>query len=308
VHRAAVLDRSGALADAEREASRACTELLSSHVPNAAAAFAEVGDIRRRLGDLGRAEEAFARSEELAGRPCAGTALLRLAQGRVDEASRIISGCVAELSPNRLARARVLPVAAQIAIAAGDTAAAKAVVTELDAIADAFETTELRAVSMVARGRLQVAEANPSAAVGTLHRALTLWQQLGVPYEVATTRTVLALAQRDAGDAAGAKASFASARALFEEIGVRLDEADASEPRPLPAGLTEREAEVLRLVATGLSNKDVAAQLHLSAKTVSRHVSNIFAKLGVSSRVAATAFAFAHDIADPQREVVIRKR
>lgn len=103
VHRAAVLDRAGELADAEREASRACDELMGSHVPNAAAAFAEVGDIRRRLGDLAGADEAFARAEELSGRTCVGTALLRLAQGRTDDAARVIAGCVADQSPNPLA-------------------------------------------------------------------------------------------------------------------------------------------------------------------------------------------------------------
>ncbi|MEY2398103.1 MAG: hypothetical protein QOJ00_1277 [Actinomycetota bacterium] len=297
VHRAAVLDRSGALADAEREASQACNELVGSHIPNAAAAFAEVGDIRRRLGDLVRAEEAFSRAEALGGRVCTGTAMLRLSQNRIDEASRIIAGCVAELSPNRLARARVLPIAAQIAIAAGDLDLAKVHVTELDAIGDAFEMPYLRAVAMLARGRLQLAEGDPITAQATLHRAHALWRELGVPYEAATANTVLAVAQRDAGDEAGAQASFAAARALFKDIGVSLDARDTT--AQLPAGLSQREAEVLRWVAKGLSNKEVATQLHLSAKTVSRHVSNIFTKVGVSSRVAASAFAFANDIADP---------
>ena len=129
-----------------RRAGRA-TELLGSHLPNAAAAFAEVGDIRRRLGDLERAEEAFARAEELSGRPCAGTALLRLAQGRVEAAARIIAGCMAEQSPNRLARARLLPVAVQIAVAAGDLEGAEASVDELEAIAAAFDTPMLHAMA-----------------------------------------------------------------------------------------------------------------------------------------------------------------
>jgi len=301
VHRAGVLDRGGALADAEREASQACDELVSSHIPNAAAAFAEVGDIRRRLGDLVRAEEAFARAEELGGRVCSGTAMLRLSQNRVDEAARMIAGCVAELSPNRLARARVLPVAVQIAIAAGDLDLARLHVTELDAIADVFDTAHLRAVAMLARGRLQLADGDPITALATLHRANALWHELGVPYEAATAKTVLALAQRDAGDTAGSQESFAAARALFEDIGVRLDEREVRRgAAALPAGLSEREAEVLRLVASGLSNKEVAARLHLSAKTVSRHVSNIFTKVGVSSRVAASAFAFTHKLVDPQ--------
>jgi DNA-binding NarL/FixJ family response regulator len=146
---------------------------------------------------------------------------------------------------------------------------------------------------------LQLAEGDAVTAQATLHRAHALWHELGVPYEAATAKTVLAVAQRDAGDSDGARESFAAARTLFEEIGVRLDERADATASPLPAGLSEREAEVLRLVASGLSNKEVAAALHLSAKTVSRHVSNIFAKLGVSSRVAASAFAYAHNLADP---------
>ena len=268
-------------------------------MPNAAAAFAEVGDIRRRLGDLRRAEEAFARAEELSGRTCVGTAVLRLAQGRVSDAARIIAGCLAEESPNRLARARLLPAAAQIAIAAGDLEGAGAAVRELEAIADAFDTPMLRAVTALARGRLQLAEQDPAAACATLREALRRWQELSVPYEVATARTLLAQALRDSGDERGARESFATARAMFDQIGVRLDErgVDSAGQPSLPAGLTEREAEVLRLVAAGLANKEIAAELHLSAKTVSRHLSNIFTKVGVSSRAGATAFAFEHHLA-----------
>jgi len=125
------------------------------------------------------------------------------------------------------------------------------------------------------------------------------WQELEVPYEVATARTVLAQALRDAGDEDGAQESFAAARSLFDQIGARLDArgVDHDDAPPLPAGLTAREAEVLRLLATGLSNKEIAATLHLSVKTVSRHLSNIFTKIGVSSRAAATAFAFEHRLA-----------
>ncbi len=299
VHRAAVLDRAGDLADAEREASQACVELVGSHLPNAAAAFAEVGDIRRRLGDLDRAEEAFARAEELSGRTCVGTALLRLAQGRTDEAARIIAGCVAEQSPNPLSRARLLPVAAQIAIAVGDLATAETNVRELESVADVFATPFLLATAGLARGRMQLAAEEPEAACATLREALRLWQEMETPYEVATTKTVLAQALRDAGDEQGARESFAAARALFDHIGVHLGAHTLEEAaqRRLPGGLTERECEVLGLVAGGMANKEIAAALHLSAKTVSRHLSNIFTKIGVTSRTAAAAFAFEHHLA-----------
>jgi ATP/maltotriose-dependent transcriptional regulator MalT len=298
IHHAVVLDRRGALVDAERQLSQACDELLDSHLANAAAAFAEVGDIRRRLGDLERAEAAFARAEELSGRACTGTALLRLAQGRVEDAARIIAGCMADHSPNRLARARTLPAAAQIAVATGDLAGADSTVRELEATAVDFDTPMLHAMAALARGRVQLASGDAGAAASTLRVALARWQELEVPYEVATTRTVLAEALRSAGDEAGARASFAAARELFDQLGARLDAGGAgfAPAERLPAGLTGREAEVLRLIARGLSNKEIAATLHLSVKTVSRHLSNIFTKIGVSSRAAATAFAFEREL------------
>jgi DNA-binding NarL/FixJ family response regulator len=299
VHRATLLGLRGDLLDAEAEATRACAELLDGHLPNVASAFAEVGDIRRRLGDLDGAEVALARAEELRGRPCAGTALLRLAQGRADEATRIIGTCLADRSASRLARARVLPAAAQIAIGAGDLLFAEECVEELEQIADAFDLAFLRAAAASARGRLLLAEGEPRAACALLHDALRRWQELAVPYEAATARTLLGQAQRDSGDEDGAHASFATARAEFDAMGAAptaaaLDPARVLPPRP--GGLTAREVEVLGLVALGWSNKDIARELGLSVKTVSRHLSNIFTKIDVASRSAATAFAFEHRI------------
>ncbi len=298
VHRAVVLDRQGALEDAEREAVRACAELADSHLPNAVAAYAEVGDIRRRLGEMERAEEAFVRAEELAGRPCAASALLRLAQGRREEARRIITSCLAEEPPNRLSRARLLPAFVQIAVAAPDLAAADTGVRELEGIASRFDAPMLYALAALARGRLQLAEGDPNNASATLHRAVRQWEELQVPYEVATALTLLGQAQGDAGHDAAAKESFARARALFEQVGARLDAADIDPTARArrPVGLTEREVQVLCLIARGQSNKEIAAALHLSAKTVSRHLTNIFNKIGVTSRAAATAFAFEHDL------------
>jgi ATP/maltotriose-dependent transcriptional regulator MalT len=270
-------------------------ELVDRHRASAASAYAEVGDIRRRLGELDRAEEAFARAEELSGGACMGTALLRLAQGRVDAAVRIITGCMAGQSPNPLGRARGLPAHAQILIAAGDLDGARVSVEELEATAASFGTAQLHAMAALARGRLQLAEGQAGAAATTLREAVRRWTELEVPYEVATARTLLAQALRDSGDEDGARECFAVARALFDQVGARLEIEDGP-GEVLPNGLTAREAEVLRLIATGLSNKDIAAALHLSVKTVSRHLSNIFTKIGVSSRAAATAFAFEHEL------------
>jgi DNA-binding CsgD family transcriptional regulator len=301
VHRAVVLKRGGALAEAEQEALRAGAELSTRHVGNSAAAYAEVGDIRRRLGDLDQAEEAFQRAQQMCGQACSERALLRLAQGRVSAALTIAAECLRSTSPGSLARARVLPIFVQVSIAAGDVDAAATAVAELAEIVATFDTSFLAATLATTRGRFELASADP-AAVASLHAAVDAWQALGVPYEVATARTLLGQALREAGDEPGARAAFAAAAQQFDAIGARLDARlvyDGAQPA-LPAGLTEREAEVLRLLAAGLTNNDIAAQLHLSAKTVSRHLSNIFTKIGVTSRTGAAAFAFEHELATPR--------
>ncbi len=296
LHRAIVLKRRGVLDTAEEEAARACEELRESHVANSAVAWAEVGDIRRRLGQLDQAEGAFAQSQEVSGAPCGGLALLRLVQGRTEEAMTIITGCVAQQS-NPLGRAGLLAMLVQIAIGAGDLDAAHRALAELEMTVASFGTPSLVATEQSTRGRLMLADGDPAATV-TLRQAVESWHGLGVPYEEATARTLLGQALRAAGDEAGATASFDAATRLFDQIGARLDVREAlGDSKPtLPAGLTEREAEVLRLVAAGLTNNEIATELFLSPKTVSRHLSNIFTKIGVSSRASATAFAVEHHL------------
>lgn len=298
VHHATTLQWRGQWAEAEREATRACDELADINLPNAAAAWAEIGDIRRRLGDLGAAEAAFLHADRLCGQPRAGLALLRLAQGRPDVATTIITDALENAGWNRLARAKLLSARAHIAIAAGDPSTATAAVDELEKIADDFSSAGLQAAAVSARGRAQLAERDP-AACATLRSAVARWTELGVPYEIATARTLLGQACRDVGDAMGAASAFDAGRQLFDDLGVRLDARETrtlGNPSPLPGGLTSREAEVLRLVAAGHTNKEVAAALFLSDKTIARHLSNIFTKAGVSTRSAATAFAFEHDM------------
>ena len=303
VHRASALVWRGRLTLAEVEAEKACVELAGIHLPNAATAFAEVGDIRRRLGDLAGSEDAFARAEELCGRSCSGLALLRLAQGRVDAAIRVIDDCLHDTTWNRLARARVLPAHVQISIAAGALDTAKASADELDGIAADYDTPVLRATALTTRGRVLLAERQHRVAVTHLRDALSQWKSLDVPYEAATTGTLLGHALRESGDDEGANSAFKAAEAIFEQMGARLEarhtreSQTGSSTRSAPCGLSAREVEVLRLVAAGNANKTIASELFLSEKTVSRHVSNIFAKIGVSSRASATAFAFEHGLA-----------
>jgi ATP/maltotriose-dependent transcriptional regulator MalT len=300
IHRAVVLDRRGALADAEREATRACTELVDIHLPDAATAFAHAGDVRRRLGDFEGAEEAFARAEELSGGPCCGLARLRLAQGHVATAMRVIRRCVDEQQgASPFARLQSLPAFVEIAVASGDLDAATAALAELESIAADIDTEVAHALVLTARGQLQRVQGDPRGACNTLRTALAAWHELGVPYEAATTRALLAAALRDAGEEQAAEATLAAAREQFDEMGARFDTGRARQnpdAGTLPAGLTHRELDVLRLVAAGRTNKEIAAKLHISGKTVSRHLDNIFTKLGVSSRTAATAFAYEQDL------------
>jgi DNA-binding NarL/FixJ family response regulator len=306
VHHAALLQLRGDWDAAEREARQACAELDGFHVPNVAAGYIEIGEIRRRLGDLEGAEEAFARAEELCGQQSAGLALVRLAQRRVDAASAIITRMLAEHTWNRLARGKLLPAQIQIAVAAGDLTVAAEAADELEAIASEYASQALLAASLSSRARLQLAQGDPSGACATLREALQQWQQLEVPYEVATVRLLLGQACRNCGDEDGASRSLASAAAIFDRLGAALDSrhirnlTSSSGSSPvLPGGITAREAEVLSLVAAGRTNKEVACALHLSERTVGRHLSNIFTKIGVTSRTAAAAFAYEHDLAQP---------
>jgi DNA-binding CsgD family transcriptional regulator len=297
VHHAALLTLRGQWDAAEREAKRACEDLGDFHLGNAAMGFTEIGDIRRRLGDFDAAEEAFARAEELTGGQSAGLALLRLAQRRIDAATTIITQLLADNAWNRLERGRLLPARVQIAVAAGDVGAAAEAVAELSQIAADFDSALFTANALTARGRLELAQDDPAAAGKTLRDALREWQGLDVPYEVATVRLLLGQACRECGDEEAAAKSFATAEAIFERLGAALD---ARHVRDLteggasasPGGLTDRETDVLRLVADGKTNKEIATELFLSERTVARHLSNIFTKIGVTTRTAAAAFFY----------------
>jgi DNA-binding NarL/FixJ family response regulator len=300
VHHAWALQCRGQWVEAEREVERACEQLASISRAHTAAGFVELGEIRRRLGDLDRAEDAFRQAEALSGRVQAGVALLRHAQGRLDAATTINTTPLEDEAWNRLARAKLLPAQVQIAVATGDLARATAAADELNSVAGDYDTVTLTAQAATARGRVLLAQDEPTAASVALRKALALWQDADVPYEAATVRLLLGLACRTLGDEDGARASFTAAEEMFESLGAKVEARatrDLHGTAVLPAGLTAREAEVLQLVAAGHTNKEIAAALFLSERTVDRHVSNIFTKLGVRSRSAATAFAFENGLA-----------
>jgi DNA-binding CsgD family transcriptional regulator len=226
--------------------------------------------------------------------------LLRVAQGRLDLAVAAGSRMVAE-TRGQLSFPKVLAAHVEILLAAGDVDRARAAAQELTGIAEAADAVMPRAMAAYATGSTLVAAGAPADALVELRRAHELWRELAVPYDVARARAQIGLAYRSLGDADGAYLELRAAGAAFERLGAGPDLARVAQlldarDRISPSDLSDRECEVLRLVAKGMTNREVAATLMISEHTVGRHLQNIFTKLGVSSRAAATAYAYEHHI------------
>jgi DNA-binding CsgD family transcriptional regulator len=297
VHWAEILDLRGAWEQAEAEALDAVRDMAEIDVFAVADGWYEVGEIRRRRGDLAGAEEAYNKAHEVGRDPQPGLALLRLAQGRTDAATASIAAALVGFGGSRLERAPLLVAQAEIALAHGDTDLAETAAAEVVDTAESFDSDGLRAAGYRARGAVALARGQAVAALASLRLSFGLWQELDAPYETARTRVLLAEAYRLLDDTDAATRECAAASAAFERLGAAADLAalQGGVTAP-PCGLTAREVEVLQLVATGKSNRDIAAALYISEKTVARHISNIFTKLEVTSRSAATAFAYANSI------------
>jgi DNA-binding CsgD family transcriptional regulator len=309
VHRSEIMLVHGAWPDALDEARRAC-DSLAGH-PGAGAALYQLAEVHRLRGEFDRAEEAYRQASRWIPEPQPGLALLRMAQGQADAAAallrRALEGAVGfnalrratgiEPAPPAAVRSRLLAAQVDVMIAAGDLAAARAGVDELVSIADRVGAPLLQAMALHATGAVRVAEHAPDA-VDVLRRAWRAWQDLDAPYEAARARVLMGIACRQQRDPDSADMEFDAARLVFEQLGAAPDASRvAALSRSAGTGpLTAREMQVLRLVATGMTNRAVAAELFLSEKTVARHLSNIFTKLGVSSRAAATAYAYEHEL------------
>jgi DNA-binding CsgD family transcriptional regulator len=201
-------------------------------------------------------------------------------------------------------RIRVLDAYAEIALAAGDLVAARAAAEELARIAEKHGAPLLRALSSRATGAALLAEGNARAALTVLRESWRIWCELEAPHEAARTRVLIARACREVGDEAAADTEQAAAREVFEQLGAgadlaRMDKGASASPPATEGPLSERELQVLRRVAAGMTNRKIAGKLGISEKTVARHISNIFTKLDLSSRAAATAYAYQNGLAEP---------
>ncbi len=310
VHRAELLQLGGAWEDALEEVRQICERLETFGDPDAFGdACYQRAELHRLRGEFEDAERAYRAASDKGRDPQPGLALLRVRQGEHEAGIASLRRALST-TPVEWARARLLPAFVEIAVACGALDEARAASRELDAIAKHFGTEILGAIADHARGTISVADANHRDAIEPLRNAFAVWNRVGAPYIAARIRATLSRAYLGLGDRDGADLERAAARKVFEEFGaapdlVALDPSAAPTTAVAPAPswrpataparahrLSPRELEVLRLIATGKTNKAIGRQLFVSERTIDRHVSNIFTKIGVASRAAATAYAY----------------
>jgi DNA-binding CsgD family transcriptional regulator len=291
---------SGAWEAAADEARRAHDWLVGPPPePEVGDALYQQGELYRLIGRNSEAEAAYRATSRAGRRPEPGLSLLRLAQGRIAPATASLRRELSE-THDRMTRPPLLAAYVEVMLAAGEVDAARSAAAELHAIATEVDAPMLWALAARTDGAVLLAEGDAQGALAALRRSWQAWQGLDAPYEAARVRLLIGRSCRALGDEDTARLEFDAAAAVFRALGARPAVAEAdSLDRPTvsaPGGLTGREMEVLRLVATGRTNRAIAAELVISEKTVARHVSNIFMKLDLPSRAAATAFAYEHEL------------
>ncbi|RPI11060.1 MAG: LuxR family transcriptional regulator, partial [Actinobacteria bacterium] len=298
VHRSQILQLHGDWIDAAVEAERARVHLSRPRHPALGLALYQQGELHRLRGRFDDAERAYRAAGDQGRDPEPGLALLHLAEGKVDAAAAAIRRLLDE-SLDPVMRGALLPAAVEVLLAVGDVDGTRHANEELSALARNSGFALLEANADYAAGILLLAESDARAALTSLRRARSAWHHLGLPYESARARVQIAIACRALGDDEAARVELDAAAATFEELDAQPDLARTASLLAVserPTVLTDRETEVLRLVATGKTNRDISAALVISEHTVARHVQNIFTKLGVSSRSAATAYAYEHHL------------
>jgi DNA-binding CsgD family transcriptional regulator/tetratricopeptide (TPR) repeat protein len=301
VHRAEIMTLGGAWQDALEEAGRVAKQFTQGVLNERALGHAAYrqAEVYRLQGRFDEAEAAFREASRLGREPQPGLALMRLGQGKGDVAAGSIRRAVSETTlPIR--RAALLPAYVEILVAAGEVGEARAASDELAAIARVQGSEALTVLAAHAAGEVALAEGDAHSALASAREAWQTWRELGAPYDAARARVLVARACAALGDADTAALELDAARHAFFRLGAAPDlaklDALGRRRRHGDHGLTAREVEVLRLIARGRSNREIASSLVISERTVARHVQNIFAKLGVSSRASASVFAAEHDL------------
>ena len=279
-------------------ARRACAELTSHDPRYAGEAHYRLGELHRLAGELDLAEEAFTRGHELGRHPQPGLARVRLAQGRTDAAVAALSLALGPPPAPPMHHVELLATLVQAHLATGAVDDADSTARRLAEVAEAAGSDYLRALALLAGAEVAVACGDGPVAYRSADTAHATFRSMGLAYDCARARVVRGQAARLAGDDDTARLELATARDEFARLGADLDAARVAGLLGAgpPSQLSAREIDVLRLVARGGTNKEVAAALHVSEHTVARHLSNIYTKLGVGSRAAATAFAFEHSL------------
>nr|MBA3528447.1 LuxR family transcriptional regulator [Propionibacteriaceae bacterium] len=294
VHRLELLSTEGYWDQVEQELGSACTALEGKNGWVAGEGFYQLGEILRLRGDYRAAQHHFDRARAFGIDPQPGEALLQAANHEVDAAWAGLRSALE--GRDQLARTRLLGSIVDLALTKGLEDDAVQACAELESIAAQFGSPGFLAWARHARGTVLVHQSRDSEALTVLHAALRAYQDLHAIHDVARVHELIARAHRNQGQHDLARADTEAALTIYRQLRAQPDIRRLSEARACPGGLTARELEVLRQIASGASNREVGASLFITEKTVARHLANIFAKIGVSSRTAAAAWAHSNDV------------